>query len=450
MIVDLPGTTTSAINRKLVDLREGGGTIALGRVLTLVIVTGEREAELAIDAANSASHEHPCRVIVVVQGTKRGVDRLDAQIRVGGDAGASEVLVLRLYGAAGRSTATASCSRCCCPTPPSSSGGRASRRRRRPSDPIGRMGHRRITDARGQGSRARSSTRLAKVYQAGDSDLSWTRLTIWRGLLAAALDQPPYERVDHVTVSGASDSPSTDLLAGWLAESLRCPVLRTRTTAGTGMSSVRMERRSGNIDLVRADSPVATLLQPGQPERRIGLHRRSIAECLAEELRRLETDAIYEAALTRGLEALAAHPVQVPASAGHRRGRGALDRQGARRLASAERQAARASRRGQAGRAGRQSEEGDRPAKSAQKTVTTAATKTSTQGHDDEGQRRRRRTATKAGKKAAGQRTAARRDRRPERRRPPGRPAARRGRRGPAGHPAGRRPDAPGARPRSS
>ena len=69
MIIDLPGTTTAAINRKLVDLREGGGTIALGRVLTLVIVTDEHDAEEAIDAANSASREHPCRVIVVVQGT---------------------------------------------------------------------------------------------------------------------------------------------------------------------------------------------------------------------------------------------------------------------------------------------------------------------------------------------------------------------------------------------
>ena len=167
------------------------------------------------------------------------------------------------------------------------------------------MGHRRITDAAMAKQPRKELSRLAAVYRPGDSDLAWTRLTIWRGLLAATLDQAPYEKVDHVTVSGASDSPSTDLLAGWLAESLRCPVLRTRTTAGTGMSSVRMERRSGNIDLVRADSPVATLLQPGQPERRIGLHRRGIAERLAPQLRRLETDAIYEAALTEGLDALA-------------------------------------------------------------------------------------------------------------------------------------------------
>ena len=56
MIVDLPGTTTAAINRKLVDLRDGGGTIALGRVLTLVIVTGEHEAEMAIEAANRTEY----------------------------------------------------------------------------------------------------------------------------------------------------------------------------------------------------------------------------------------------------------------------------------------------------------------------------------------------------------------------------------------------------------
>jgi glucose-6-phosphate dehydrogenase assembly protein OpcA len=304
MIVDLPGTTTASINKKLVDLREGGGTIALGRVLTLVIVTGEHDTEDAIDAANSASHEHPCRVIVVVQGTTRGADRLDAQIRVGGDAGASEVLVLRLYGQLalhGDSVVMP----LMLPDSPVVAWWPGEPPAVPAKDPIGVMAQRRITDAARARQPRKELTRLAKVYQAGDSDFAWTRLTTWRGLLAAALDQAPYEKVDHVTVTGASDSPSTDLLAGWLAESLRCPVLRTRTTAGTGMSSVRMERKSGNIDLVRADSPVATLIQPGQPERRIGLQRRGIAECLAEELRRLETDAVYEAALTRGLDALA-------------------------------------------------------------------------------------------------------------------------------------------------
>ena len=66
MIVDLPSTTTSAVNRKLVDLRDKGGAVALGRVLTLVIVTDDgAQAEEAIEAANAASREHPCRVLAV-------------------------------------------------------------------------------------------------------------------------------------------------------------------------------------------------------------------------------------------------------------------------------------------------------------------------------------------------------------------------------------------------
>ena len=39
MIVNLPDTTTSKVSKKLMSLREQGGVIALGRVLTLVVVT---------------------------------------------------------------------------------------------------------------------------------------------------------------------------------------------------------------------------------------------------------------------------------------------------------------------------------------------------------------------------------------------------------------------------
>ena len=67
------------------------------------------------------------------------------------------------------------------------------------------------------------------------------------------------------------------------------------------MVSVRLERRGGDIDLVRPDGVVATLAQPGQPVRRITLSRRQPAECLADELRRLDPDEIYAEALTKGL-----------------------------------------------------------------------------------------------------------------------------------------------------
>src|SRR5690606_16464953 len=94
-----PSSTTSAVNRKIVELRERGGVLALGRVLTLVIITDDgADIEHSIEAANAASREHPCRVIVLARGQRRAAPRLDAQIRVGGDAGASEVIVLRGYG----------------------------------------------------------------------------------------------------------------------------------------------------------------------------------------------------------------------------------------------------------------------------------------------------------------------------------------------------------------
>src|SRR5919112_76357 len=59
MIVDLPNTTTSLVSKKIMALREQGGVIALGRVLTLVVVTKSGLEEEAIEAANDASREHP-------------------------------------------------------------------------------------------------------------------------------------------------------------------------------------------------------------------------------------------------------------------------------------------------------------------------------------------------------------------------------------------------------
>jgi glucose-6-phosphate dehydrogenase assembly protein OpcA len=89
VIIDLPDTTVSQVAKQLVKVREEGGAVALGRVLTLVISARNGVAEAAIDAANDASREHPMRVIVLTTGD--GKARLDAQIRIGGDAGASEV-----------------------------------------------------------------------------------------------------------------------------------------------------------------------------------------------------------------------------------------------------------------------------------------------------------------------------------------------------------------------
>ena len=62
---------------------------------------------------------------------------------------------------------------------------------------------------------------LGTHYAPGDTDFAWTRLTLWRAQLAAVLDQPPFEPVTAMLVSGSSDSPSTELLAAWLQLPLR-------------------------------------------------------------------------------------------------------------------------------------------------------------------------------------------------------------------------------------
>jgi glucose-6-phosphate dehydrogenase assembly protein OpcA len=300
LIVDLPGTTTAAVNKYLVKLRNDVGAMTLGRVLTLVIVVEAADADAAIEAANDASRQHPCRIIAVISASKSGVSRLDAQIRVGGDAGAGEVVVLRLNGALaghGESVLVP----LMLPDSPVVAWWPKEAPRVVSESPIGRMAQRRITDAEQAANPQTEIRRRADSYQPGDTDLAWTRITLWRGLLAAVLDQPPYEPVLAADVAGAGNSPSADLMAGWLAHGLQCPVTRTRTPAGTGMTSVRLTRACGDIDLLRPDGAVATLSPPGQPVRRISLGRRSLADCLADELHRLDPDEVYAETLTKGL-----------------------------------------------------------------------------------------------------------------------------------------------------
>ncbi len=304
VIIDLPSTTTSSVNRSLVDLRERGGTVALGRVLTLVIVTDDGSAEEPIEAANSASFEHPCRVITVAKGLRRGAPRMDAQIRVGGDAGASEVIVLRLYGELADHGAAAVVP-LLLPDAPVVAWWPREAPPIPAEDPIGALAQRRITDVAHLRRPFQALQQRQAGYRPGDTDLTWTRLTNWRGLLAAALDQPAHEEVLSATVAGAADSASADLLAGWLALRLGCPVSRRKAgAAGSGMHKVELRRPSGPIVLARPGSATATLTAPGQPERRISLPRRSLADCVAEELRRLDADEVYAEVLTLGLPLL--------------------------------------------------------------------------------------------------------------------------------------------------
>ena len=309
MIVDLPDTTTSSVSKALVKIREEGGAVALGRVLTLVIATPLGEEEEAIEAANDASREHPMRVIVVSteeERTHNGDGRLDAQIRVGGDAGASEVIVLRAYGDTA-SDEEGLVTGLLLPDAPVVVWWPGIAPEKASTSPLGRIATRRITDASAQPNPQEFLFHLGKTYAPGDTDFAWTRLTLWRAQLAAVLDQPPYEPITAVDVAGAADSPSTLLLAAWLRLQLQVPVqydLASRAIGSGGIHGVKMERASGVIELRREVPNVARLSQPGQPTHDLSLPRRSLRDCLAEELRRLDPDDLYGEVITKGLALL--------------------------------------------------------------------------------------------------------------------------------------------------
>ncbi|MBT0768822.1 glucose-6-phosphate dehydrogenase assembly protein OpcA [Kineosporia sp. J2-2] len=303
MIVDLPNTTTNEVSKRLVEARGESGAVAQGRVLTLILVADEANADDAIGTANDASREHPSRVLVIVRGATEGDSRLDAQIRVGGDAGAAEVVVLRLFGELANH-GSALVTPLLLPDAPVVVWWAGEP----PADPvterIGTMATRRIVDSSKAADPVAALYQLASVAAPGTTDLSWSRLTRWRALLAAALDQPPYEEVTSATVKGAADKPSVELMAAWLAYALDCPVTIEHTEPGTGMVGVTLTRASGDISIVREDGTVATMTQPGQPERRVALHRRTDVDCLTEELRRLEEDELFADVLAQGMPKL--------------------------------------------------------------------------------------------------------------------------------------------------
>ncbi|GAT03124.1 glucose-6-phosphate dehydrogenase assembly protein OpcA [Mycolicibacterium fortuitum] len=295
MIVDLPDTNTGAINKKIVAMREEGGAITLGRVLTLVIAPdSDALLEESIDAANAASREHPCRVIVVIPGDRLTTEpRLDAQLRVGRDAGANEVVVLRLSGPLANHASSVVTPFLLPDTPvvtwwPDLAPAVPAQ------DPLGKLAVRRITDAtNGTDPLACIKSRL-NGYTAGDTDLAWSRVTYWRALLAAAIDQPPHEPITSALVSGLKDEPALDILAGWLANLIDGPVTRT-----TGELKVELTRLSETVTLARPQTGVtAVLSRTGKPDALVPLARREAKECLAEDLRRLDADEIYYDALT--------------------------------------------------------------------------------------------------------------------------------------------------------
>ncbi|MBW0012691.1 glucose-6-phosphate dehydrogenase assembly protein OpcA [Mycobacterium sp.] len=294
MIVDLPDTTTTAVNKKLSELREQAGAVTMGRVLTLLVAPdSEGVLEESLKAANDASHEHPSRIIVTMRGDPYADEpRLDAQLRTGGDTGASEVVILKLSGPLAGHAASVVIP-FLLPDIPVVAWWPDVAPEKPAEDPLGKLAIRRITDAtNGTDPLSAIQSRLPG-YTAGDTDLCWSRITYWRALLTSAVDQPPHEPIESALVSGLKSEPALDIMAGWLASRIDGPVRRA-----VGDLKVELTRNSETIVLSRPqDGRTATLSRTARPDALVPLARRETGECLSEDLRRLDADEIYLTAL---------------------------------------------------------------------------------------------------------------------------------------------------------
>ncbi len=289
-MIELIETNSSAIAAEFLRARTRAGSPAMGMVMTLVIVVDEDDAETAMKSARAASHEHPARVLGVILGNGRGTSQVNAQVGTG--AGWSgETALIRLTGEVVKHPESVvlplllpdSPVAVWWPNHPPDDPA---------SDPLGKLAQRRVTDA---AAAARGKTKAmhqqCTAYTKGNTDLAWTRITLWRALLAAALDQQQL-KVTRASVTAERISPSADLLAAWLADRLKIDVDR-KNSAGPGITEVVMETKEGPIRISRTDGKLATFSSPDRPDRPVALKRRDLPELLAEELRRLDEDDVY-------------------------------------------------------------------------------------------------------------------------------------------------------------
>ncbi len=302
-MIELTDTNSAQIAAEFVRARTRAGSPAMGMVMTLIVVVDEAGAPAAMAAARAASREHPARVLGVILGSARGRASIVAQVGIG-QGWTGETALIRLRGEVVRHPESVVLP-LLLPDSPVAAWWPTDHPPDPANDPLGRLAQRRITDAalvsRGK---LKALHGQCAAYAPGNTDLAWTRITPWRALLAAALDQATPSVVAGVSAASVTAeriSPSADLLAAWLDDRLRVSV-RRRTSAGPGITQVTLETAAGPITITRTDGRLATFSSPGQPDRPVALKRRDLPELLAEELRRLDEDNIYAATARRLVE----------------------------------------------------------------------------------------------------------------------------------------------------
>jgi glucose-6-phosphate dehydrogenase assembly protein OpcA len=319
-MIALWDTTGAEVVRSLGLERRSAGGVTSGIALTLVAIVNEQGVKDAELAAATAAASHPCRLLVVVRpdpARPAPETRLDAEIMVGGRLGPGEAVVLRMYGAL-TEHADSVVVPLLAPDVPVVTWWHTSAPDWVANDPLGAVAERRITDAATAADPIAALDQRAADYTPGDTDLAWTRTTPWRSLVASALDGAS-EPVVGATVRAAVSDPSGALLRGWLRS--RLALTPDLVDEGPGVQGVELQLRSGEtVAIYRNDGGAIVRTRLG--DRQSSLPAPQLGDQLAEELRHLDADQIYAAALgaATGSEGLHTRQVGYPSRRQHEGG----------------------------------------------------------------------------------------------------------------------------------
>jgi glucose-6-phosphate dehydrogenase assembly protein OpcA len=164
------------------------------------------------------------------------------------------------------------------------------------NDFLGVVADRRITDSAQAHDPVAALRQRAVDYAPGDTDLTWTRITLWRTLVAGAFDTTD-ERVTGATIVAPKKDPTAALMSGWLQSRLGIVPAWEYTDRSPRLHSVQLECANGDQVTVTREENTALFSRTGQEDRYMPLPKRPVGDELAEELRRLDADQIYSEAL---------------------------------------------------------------------------------------------------------------------------------------------------------
>lgn len=296
-MIGLWDTSGNEVVKALAAERRSAGGLASGLALTLIAVVDERLVREAEAAATIAASAHPCRLVIVVRAdVMQQRSRLDAEIVVGGRLGPCEAVVMRMQGRLALH-AESVVMPLLAPDVPVVTWWQGAPPERIAYDPLGVVADRRITDAAQADQPVQALHVRADDYAPGDTDLSWTRVTPWRSVLAGAFDAGLAKATAAKIVSPDTD-PCATLLGGWLRARLGVDTTFEKGKSKL-MEAVSVALEDGTaVEVIRdIDAGTCLLRRSGQMDQTLPMPRRPLGEELAEELRRLDADEPFASAL---------------------------------------------------------------------------------------------------------------------------------------------------------